>query len=198
VTVAGLVLAAGAGRRFGGPKAIALLYGERLVDRAARLLRDGGCEPVLVISGAVPLDVPGARVIENAEWTSGMGSSLRIGLAAAEESNANAVIVALVDTPWVGVEAVRRLRAAQERGAVIAVATYDGAARHPVLLGRDVWDDAARLAVGDIGARALMVSRPDLVVDVPCDDTGDPRDVDVPADFTRSVVSRAARVDRRR
>lgn len=184
MTVAGLVLAAGAGRRFGGPKAIALLYGERLVDRAARLLRNGGCEPVLVVYGAVPLDVPGAHTIENPAWMSGMGSSLRIGLAAAEETDATAVIVALVDTPWVGVEAVRRLRAAHERGAVIAVATYDGAARHPVLLGRDVWDDAARLAVGDVGARALMTNRPDLVVEVPCDDTGDPRDVDVLADLT--------------
>jgi CTP:molybdopterin cytidylyltransferase MocA len=192
VSIAGLVLAAGAGRRFGGPKAIAMLDGERLVDRATRLVRDGGCVPIIVVSGAVPLDVPGARVVDNPQWMFGMGSSLRIGLAAARETDTAAVVVALVDTPWVGVDAVRRLRAAHERGAVIAVATYDGQPRHPVLLGREIWDDAASLAVGDIGARALIAGRPDLIVDVPCDDTGDPRDIDYAADLPESETSGGA------
>jgi CTP:molybdopterin cytidylyltransferase MocA len=189
VSVAGLVLAAGAGRRFGGPKAIALLDGERLVDRATRLVRDGGCTPIVVVSGAVPLEVAGARVVANTRWATGMGSSLRVGLAAARESDATGVVVVLVDTPWVGVDAVRRLLAAHDHGAVIAVATYDGAPRHPVLLGRAVWDEAAALAIGDAGARVLMGSRPDLVVNVACDDTGDPRDVDVVADL--AIHSRA-------
>jgi CTP:molybdopterin cytidylyltransferase MocA len=188
VSVAGLVLAAGAGRRFGGPKAVAIVAGQRLVDRAAQLVRAGGCAPILVVSGAVPLDVADARVVENPQWMSGMGSSLRAGLAAASETDATAVVVALVDTPGVGVEAVRRLRAAHERGAAIAVATYDGLPRHPVLLGRDVWDEASRLAAGDVGARALMNQRPELVVRVPCDDTGDPRDIDVVADLAAHPV----------
>lgn len=183
MSVAGLVLAAGAGRRFGGPKAIALLDGERLVDRAARLVRDGGCTPIVVVAGAVPLQVAGARVVANPQWETGMGSSLRVGLAAVRESDATAVVVVLVDTPWVGVDAVRRLLIAHERGTAIAVATYDGAPRHPVLLSREMWDEAERLAIGDVGARALMNSRPDLVVNVACDGTGDPRDVDVRADL---------------
>jgi CTP:molybdopterin cytidylyltransferase MocA len=182
VNVAGLVLAAGAGRRFGGPKAIVVLEGERLVDRAARLLRDGGCAPILVVAGAAPLEVAAARVVVNRDWATGMGSSLRAGLAAARDTDASAVVVALVDTPWVGVEAVRRLRTAHDLGAAVAVATYDGQARHPVLLGREIWDEAERFAVGDIGARPLLAARPDLVVEVPCDDTGDPRDIDYVAD----------------
>jgi CTP:molybdopterin cytidylyltransferase MocA len=192
VSIAGLVLAAGAGRRFGGPKAIVMLDGERLVDRATRLVREGGCAPIIVVSGAVPLDVVAARVVENPQWASGMGSSLRVGLAAAREMDAAAVVVALVDTPWVGVDAVRRLRAAHERGAVIAVATYNGEPRHPVLLGRETWDQAASLAVGDIGARALIAGRPDLIVEVPCDDTGDPRDIDYAADLPESKTSGGA------
>jgi nicotine blue oxidoreductase len=183
VSVAGLVLAAGAGRRFGGPKAIAMLDGERLVDRATRLVRDGGCTPIVVVSGAVPLEVAGARVVANTQWETGMGSSLRAGLTALRETDATAALVVLVDTPWVGVDAVRRLLAAHDRDAVIAVATYCGAPRHPVLLSRDVWGEAERVAVGDVGARALMNSRPDLVVNVACDDTGDPRDVDVVGDL---------------
>ena len=188
MSVAGLVLAAGAGRRFGGPKAIAMLDGERLVDRATRLVSDGGCTPIVVVSGAVPLDVAGARVVTNAQWETGMGSSLRTGLAALRETDATAALVVLVDTPWVGVDAVRRLLAAHDRGGVIAVATYDEAPRHPVLLSRNVWDDAERLAVGDVGAKALMKSRADLVVTVACDGTGDPRDVDYLADLQHATT----------
>ena len=80
----GLVLAAGAGRRLGGPKAPLVVDGERLVDRAVRVLREGGCDPVLVVLGAWVGDVPGAEVVVNADWASGLGSSLRAGLRAAE------------------------------------------------------------------------------------------------------------------
>ena len=183
MTVAGLVLAAGAGRRFGSPKAVAVIDGERLVDRAVRLVRSGGCAPVIVVAGAVPLDVVGAYVVDNPQWATGMGSSLRAGLTAARQSDASAVVVALVDTPWVGSEAVRRLRAAHARGAAIAVATYGGRIGHPVLLGRETWDEVERLAIADVGARGLIAHRPDLVVEVPCDGTGDPRDVDIPAEL---------------
>ena len=82
MTVAGLVLAAGAGRRFGGPKALVELDGERLVDRMVRVLRAGGCQPLVVVAGAVPLAVSGATVVDNPDWRTGMGSSLRSGLAA--------------------------------------------------------------------------------------------------------------------
>ena len=71
--VAGLVLAAGEGRRFGGPKALAVLDGERLVDRAVTLLARAGLTPVVVVSGAIELTVPGATVVPNPLWPSGMG-----------------------------------------------------------------------------------------------------------------------------
>ena len=80
--VAGLVLAAGEGRRFGGPKAPVVIDGERLVDRAVRVLREGGCEPVYVVLGAWVGEVPGAIVVVNPDWAEGMGSSLRAGLGA--------------------------------------------------------------------------------------------------------------------
>ena len=76
---AGLVLAAGEGRRFSG-KAPYVMDGERLVDRAVRVLRDGGCNDVVVVLGAWVGDVPRAVVVENLEWPTGMGSSLRAGL----------------------------------------------------------------------------------------------------------------------
>lgn len=123
---AGLVLAAGEGRRFGGPKAVVRVGGERLVDRAVRLLADGGCVPVLVVDGAVRLTVRRARVVHNPDWGTGMGSSLRAGLRALRDEPAGAVVVVLVDQPWLGPGAVHRLRAARAGGAFVAVATYGG------------------------------------------------------------------------
>jgi CTP:molybdopterin cytidylyltransferase MocA len=175
--VAGLVLAAGGGRRFGRPKAVVELEGERLVDRAVRALAEGGCAPVVVVSGAVPLEVPGAIVVDNPKWQTGMGSSLRVGVGALPE-DAVAVVLALVDTPWVGPGSVRRLIRAHGDGAGVAVATYGGVRGRPVLLGRSQWAAALASAHGDRGAREFLAARPDLVVEVPCDGTGDPRDVD--------------------
>lgn len=179
IDAAGLILAAGAGRRFGKPKAEVLFEGERLVDRAVRLLRDGGCTRVVVVSGAVELWVRGAAVVHNPRWASGMGSSLTTGLAAIHEAVA---VVVPVDMPWLGAEAVRRLL---DCGARLATATYDGRPGHPVLLGAEYFAAVAAEAVGDIGARRFLAANPDLVQQVPCDGTGRPDDVDTPQDLAR-------------
>lgn len=189
VAAAGLVLAAGEGRRFGGPKAMVQVEGEPLVDRAVRMLSDGGCTPIVVVDGAVALQHPPAalavrgRVVHNPDWRSGMGSSLRAGLAALREEEIDAVVVALVDQPWLGPEAVRRLLATRAGGAFVAVATYGGERGNPVLIGREVWDDVMAMAEGDAGARRWMKAHPELVTAVPCDGTGRPDDVDYPEDL---------------
>ena len=178
MTVAGLVLAAGMGSRFGQPKADLTVGGERLVDRAVALLIRGGCEPVVVVSGALRLTVARAIVVHNDAWASGMASSLRRGLAAMP-SDAAAAVVMLVDTPWLGVESVERVISAHLAGATLAVATYDGVRGHPVLLSREHWSAVAAAATGDVGARAYLAGRPE-VEEVDCTGTGDPADVDVP------------------
>jgi nicotine blue oxidoreductase len=180
VTVTGLVVAAGAGRRFGQPKATVELDGERFVDRAVRILAEGGCAPIVVVDGAVRLDVAGATVVHNADWESGLASTFRTGLAAV---TTDAVVILPVDTPWLGAESVRRVIAAYEGGAEVVTGTYGGKRRHPVLLTRRHFANAARLAEGDQGARPFLSAHGDLVVEVPCDDTGSPFDVDLPADL---------------
>jgi nicotine blue oxidoreductase len=169
----------------GRPKALLRLGGELLLERACRLLADGGCAPVLAVLGAgadrLPA-VPGVRVVLNPQWRTGMGSSLRAGLAAVP-AEAAAVVVTLVDTPLLGPEAVRRLVAAGRAGADAAVATYAGEPGHPVLLARSVLPEVAAAATGDRGARAWLAAHPDRVRLVPCDGTGDPRDLDVPDDL---------------
>ncbi len=182
--VAGILLAAGGGSRLGQPKALVELGGEPLAQRGVALLRDGGAAPVIVVTGAVAVDMPGILAVHNPHWRTGMGSSLATGLATVPDS-CSAAVIALVDQPLVGPEAVRRLIAAYAAGASVAVATYDGAQRNPVLIGREHWPEVTALAVGDTGARPFLRAHPGLVTLVECGDTGKPDDVDTRSDLDR-------------
>jgi CTP:molybdopterin cytidylyltransferase MocA len=182
--VCGVLLAAGAGRRMGGPKALVELGGEPLVRRGVRLLTDGGCDPVVVVVGSAAERVrplcDGVQVVEATGWATGMAASLQAGLGAAV---GDACVVALVDQPGVTPAAVARLRAAHRDGAPAAVATYAGRPRNPVLLDRSVWAEVAAAAHGDEGARPWLRAHPDRVVQVDCSDVGSPDDVDTPQDL---------------
>jgi len=179
VSTAGLVLAAGEGRRFGGPKAPYLLDGERLVDRAVRVLRDAGVDPVVVVLGAWVGQVPDADVVVNAGWREGMGSSLRAGLGhLADHDEVDRVLVTLVDLVGLTPDAVRRV---VDTGADLAAATYDGERGHPVLIGRSHWAGVRASAVGDRGARAYLAEREVTAVEVGDLASGDDLDVRPPA-----------------
>ena len=195
--VAGVWLAAGAGSRFGRPKALVELDGQTLAERGLAMLRAGGADPVLIVTGAAQVDLGPehqARTVYNGEWRTGMGSSLRAALRALTELEAGpevgAVVVALADQPLVGAAAVGRLIAAYQAGAGVAVAAYAGRPRNPVLLAREHWPEVIAAATGDQGARAFLRARPDLVTLVECGDTGRPDDIDTPADLEHIEVSR--------
>jgi len=174
LNAAGLVLAAGEGTRFGGPKAPAVIDGERLVDRAVGCLRAAGCEPVLVVLGAWVGEVPGAEVVVNPQWPEGMGSSLRTGLTALP-ATADSVVVTLVDLPGLTPEAVRRI---VEAPGELVVATYDGTRGHPVRFDRGHWDGIAASARGDEGARRYLRDRTDVTL-VEVADLASGEDLDV-------------------
>ncbi len=195
-TVAGVLLAAGAGSRFGRPKALVELNGQTLAERGVRLLRSGGADPILVVIGAAEVRLPGTHTVYNPDWRTGMGSSLRTALRALDSppepgqaadlpAGVAAVVVALADQPLVGAEAVARLIAAYRHGASVAVAAYDGQPRNPVLLAREHWPEVIASATGDAGARSFLRSHADLVTLVECGDTGRPDDIDTPADLAR-------------
>jgi CTP:molybdopterin cytidylyltransferase MocA len=182
---AGLVLAAGAGRRFGAPKALVRYEGRGLLDRAVATLRDGGCRQVLAVLGAqAPAALAGTAEaftpVLNRRWGQGLSTSLRAGLAAVPD-RFDGVVVSLVDQPRIEPEAVRRLIASARDGAALAVATYNGARAHPVLFARRHFAAIAATATGDRGARDFIDANADAVVEVPC--PGDPGDVDTPADL---------------
>lgn len=188
-SVAGLLLAAGGGLRLGRPKALVQFQGEQLVERGVRLLTQAGCQPIVVVLGAAAPDVRSqsalgtAQVVVNEAWETGMASSLRAGLRSLEQSGSDACIVALVDQPLVTAEALRRLIAAWEAGAVAAAAAYRGQPRNPVLFDRRVWRDVSDAAVGDEGARGWIHSNVNLVRLVPCDDVASSADIDTEADL---------------
>jgi CTP:molybdopterin cytidylyltransferase MocA len=204
-TVAGVLLAAGEGSRFGQPKALVELNGQTLAERGVDLLRAGGADPILVVTGAVPLELDRTLTVDNPLWRTGMGSSLRAALQALSGAargpdigpdigpemgtDIGAVVVALADQPLVGAEAVARLIAAYRGGASVAVAAYDGQPRNPVLLAREHWPEVIATATGDQGARTFLRTRPELVTLVECGDTGRPDDIDTPADLARITAA---------
>ena len=200
--VAGILLAAGEGSRLGQPKALVEIAGQRLVDRGLLMLRAGGADPVVVVTGAAPVDVPAALVVHNPAWSSGMGSSLTAGLSALgalPPDECSAAVIALADQPLVSPECVKRLIASHrddanpasgsagdaDSGASIAVATYSGRPRNPVLIAREHWAEVLTMARGDAGARPFLRAHPDLVTLVECGDTGRPDDIDTPEDLAR-------------
>ena len=168
MSVAAVVLAAGAATRFGAPKQRLLL------PRVLARLAAAPVDDVVVVGGAHPLgDAAGsARVVTCSEWERGPGASLRCALAILPPETEAAVVV-LADGPTLAPEAVSRVVAAWREGAgPVVAASYDGGRGHPLLVARELWD-----AVPDEGLRAL---EPALV---PCDDLGPPGDVDTRADL---------------
>ncbi|MFC7303102.1 NTP transferase domain-containing protein [Streptomyces monticola] len=201
---AGLLLAAGGGRRLGGrPKALLCHRGRPLVEHAVRVLREGGCGEVHVVLGAASALVreraalDGCVLVDNPDWEEGMGSSLRAGLAsltgaagAARTAGAagtapRAVLVSLVDQPGIGAAAMRRVAGAGVSAVSLTAAAYDGKRGHPVLLGADRWADVAASAAGDRGARAYLRAHEAEITLVECGDVAEAYDIDVEADLAR-------------
>ena len=181
--IGGLVLAAGAGTRFGAPKQLAELDGMPMLEHSLRAMRAAPVGRVVVVLGSgaeeivARVNLHGAEPVVCARWQEGQSASLACGLAAL--ASCEAVVVTLGDQPRMSPDAVRRVIAA--RGGASAVrATYGAEPGHPVLLERDLFE-ALRDVSGDKGARNLLLSR--NVLDLPCDDLGGGEDVDTPAEL---------------
>lgn len=160
-SVVGVVLAAGAGRRYGSPKVLA--HGGLWLEKAVSALLDGGCDRVLVVLGAADATMPdGATAVRAPDWNTGMGASLRAGLAAA--ADASYAVVHVVDTPDVGADVVAAvLSAARASASGLARAVFDGMPGHPAVFAHRHLDAVITSATGDRGAREFLRGRDDLV-----------------------------------
>nr|WP_307624270.1 nucleotidyltransferase family protein [Streptomyces sp. V3I7] len=187
---AGLLLAAGGGRRLGGrPKALLEHRGRPLVEYAVGVLRAAGCDRVHVVLGAGAdavrerADLTGCVLVDNPGWAEGMGSSLRAGLASLARTGAPAALVSLVDQPGIGAEAAARVLAAYRDETSLASAAYDGVRGHPVLVGAAHWAGVAASATGDRGARDYLRAHARALTLVECGDVARPYDIDTEADL---------------
>lgn len=169
-----IILAAGGSTRMGQPKALIELRGESLIRRAQRVAREAGLgRPVVVVGAAAELARAAlagesTEIVENSEWSRGMGSSIRAGVGAAERRGAAALLVLLVDQPGVDAALLAALvSAAGPTGLAVArvASGYAGGVGPPALFGRDWFGELARLP-DDAGARRLLERWGDAVVRV--------------------------------
>ena len=178
-----MVLAAGAGRRYGMPKALVTYRGSLLVHRAVGVLHEAGVTGTVVVVGAQAARVravaPELTCVENPDWATGMASSLRTGLAALAGGPAAAAVVLLVDMPGVTPAAVRAI-AADATPQALVMGGYGERRSHPVLLGREHWAGVAASATGDRGARDYLRAHAGQVRVVPVGHLADDTDLDVP------------------
>jgi CTP:molybdopterin cytidylyltransferase MocA len=180
--VVGIVLAAGAGTRFGGRKQLAELDGRPLLEHALEAMESAPVAERIVVLGAdadevrAGVDLHGARTVVCDYWAEGQSASLRAGLDAAGD-DADAVVVTLGDQPHIATRAIAAVVAARGNGAQAVRATYSGAPGHPVLIERELFAALHQLT-GDEGARVVLQGA--RVTEVVCDGLGKPDDVDTP------------------
>ncbi|MFR9752912.1 NTP transferase domain-containing protein [Nocardia sp. 004] len=186
---AGIVLAAGAGTRYGRPKALA--EGGAWLRTAVRALADGGCDPVIVVLGATGpkpylVDLPpGTEHVWAADWATGLSAALRAGLRAVARTPAHYAAIMPVDTPDVGADVVARvLAAARTAPHGLARAVFHNTPGHPVVLASAHWNAVIASATGDSGARTYLRDKSDMVC-VTCDDLATGMDRDFPATTAR-------------
>ncbi|MBB2891698.1 nucleotidyltransferase family protein [Flexivirga oryzae] len=174
MTTAGIVLAAGAGRRMGKPKALVDGWLVHAVDVLS------ACDRVVVVLGAAAdqarglLDEHAVDIVVAHDWETGMGASLRAGVTALTDETR--CLLTLVDLPDVGADVIQRVLAQPETPQVLARAAYQGVPGHPVLLGREHWAGAMAEAKGDRGARDYLRANPPVLVE--CGDLATGQDVD--------------------
>jgi len=207
------------GKRMGLPKAlIKLPNGRSMLTNAMQILREGGCQDVVLVVGAgesyVRKALEAARpevskiigdgrlfIVSNPDFEEGMSSSVRAGMRALGQldSKPDAAVIQLVDTPDISPDAIDKVARFSAPDALV-VATYDGKIGHPTLIGRAHWEPIASSVKGDVGARQYFKGRSDLKR-VPCDGLGSPADLDtpeqlaarrrkyIPADIVRAEVT---------
>lgn len=175
----GLVLAAGQGRRYGGPKAFVRTdEGETWLERTAARLHEAGCEHVVAtLPAGESVDLPGVTGIALPARDLGQAASLELGLGALADRGAELAVVMLVDLPDVDARVIRRvLEHTPDEPGALARASYAGRPGHPVVMGRDHFAPLRAGLHGDTGARLYVAGRGPVLVE--CGDlaTGEDRD----------------------
>jgi CTP:molybdopterin cytidylyltransferase MocA len=180
---AAIVLAAGAGTRFGEPKATARFPdGRSFLDVVVEHCLTAGADPVIAVVPPGTEVSGGARPVVNSKPKAEQVTSLRLGLAQLANTDAAGVLVWPVDHPFARAEsALAVVDAARRTGAPIVVPVTDEGRGHPVWFARETWREL--MTVTDGGARAVVHSYGARVLEVPVSDAGIRRDIDTRDDL---------------
>ncbi len=178
-----IILAAGAGTRFGEPKAGATLpNGDSFLATVVRLAFDSGAEPILaVVAPGVTSPAPAVAIV-NANGRGEQIASVRLALTRLASTRAEGVLVWPVDHPVVQVESVLAVVDEFRRsGAPVVVPVFGGRRGHPGFFARECWQDLMTIETG--GARGVIARFASRLREVPVDDAGILRDIDTKADI---------------
>jgi molybdenum cofactor cytidylyltransferase len=195
--VAALVLAAGSSTRMGSNKLLADIHGEAMIARTVRRIAASSVEQVVVVTGHQADDIRSAlsdqnvKLVHNAEFAQGLSTSLRVGVAALQES-CDAILICLGDMPLIDARDVNRMIAAfnptEHRSIVVPV--HGRTFGNPVLWGAEHFN-ALMACEGDRGARGLLEKLKDEAVEIPVEHEGVVLDADTPEALAtiRSIAS---------
>jgi len=192
--IAAVVLAAGSSTRMGRPKQTLAVHGKPMLQKVLDTLRESKVDAVVVVLGSRAREVERSlklsyeTVIVNPDFAEGMSGSIRTGLAEVERE-ADAVMVVLGDQPLVAATTIDALIDAYRRTKELVVLPVMGGRRgNPVLFDRELFPEI-RLVRGDVGAKSVVMSHEDRVVEVPVDDRGILVDIDTPGDYSKVSTS---------
>jgi len=176
-TIVGVLLAAGAGRRYGKPKVLV----DGWLTAAVSALRDGGCDHVILVLGAAEVTAPAdVTAVWAPRWHEGLSESVRAGLEHATRLHADYAVLHVIDTPDVGAAVVARVikRALASRSG-LARAVFGDRPGHPVVIAQRHWPGVLESLSGDHGAGSYLRGAQD-VENVDCADLASGRDHDEP------------------
>jgi len=180
-----VIIGAGAGTRFGGPKAEAVLAdGRRFLDTIVETAKSAGLDPIVAVLPPGVAAPAGVRVVVNPKPKSEQIASARLGLAQLTNSPVSSALLWPVDHPFVSLESVLAVMdAARRTGAQIVIPAFESRRGHPALFHRETWREL--MTVPDGGARAVIRADPSRVATVQVTDRGVLRDIDVRGDLAK-------------
>ena len=195
--IPGIVLAGGKSSRMGRPKALLPIgpNGETFFDRITRTLIEGGVEDVVVVVGAdanairavVTAPSHHVRLVTNPDFERGQLTSLLAGLRTVDRPGVSAALVTLIDSPLISAADVRRLiEARREHRAPIVRPAKDGRHGHPVIFGRELFDELRRADPAQ-GAKSVVHGHAAEIIEIEPDGEGAFIDIDTPEDYERWI-----------
>jgi len=193
-----VVLAAGEGRRMGATKPLLEIDGEPALARVIEAARSAGMKEIIVVLGHAAIEIKkrlnlsGCRTVVNPDYSSGMASSLRVGIDALP-AGARGFLILHADMPYISPKTIAAVVAAGEAGARIAAPVYRGKRGFPVYIDRACIPGLLTTLNGEVGARDYIAAHPEELLEIPVDDPGAVTDLDSPEDLRKELTDAGLR-----